>query len=467
VAATASASGSTVPVTPQAPLMPLASYTLAAATGLRGQAGQTLASAASVGFTTRDGAWQAAQLIETGDGEAINPQVATDASGNALAVWQQHDGTRTNIWANRYTAGTGWGTAALIETDNAGAATDPQIAMDANGNALAVWSQFDGSRVNLLANRYTAGTGWGTPTLIESETGNAREPKIAFDAAGNALAVWHQTQGERANLWANRYTAGTGWGTAALIETNDAGSAAQVQLAVGAGGNAIAVWKQHDGRNDSIWSNRYTAGTGWGTAVLVENANDGADQEPQVAIDANGNALAVWSRHAGTRTDVWANRYTADAGWGTPVLIESDDAGSAIHPQLAFDASGNALALWTRQTDGGAVDSVWSNRYTAGTGWGTPAQVGSSHMAFGSRIAFDVNGHALAVGYEVNEGGHYNAWASRYQAGRGWSAPVPLESDHTGAMSGVELAIDANGSALAVWLQVSGARVNILASRFE
>ena len=85
-------------------------------------------------------AWGTAALIETDNaGEAYEPQIALDASGNALAVWQQFDGARYNIWANRYTAATGWGTAALIETDDAGDARDPQIAFDANGNALAVW----------------------------------------------------------------------------------------------------------------------------------------------------------------------------------------------------------------------------------------------------------------------------------------------------------------------------------------
>ena len=47
-----------------------------------------------------------------------------------------------------------WGTAALIETDNAGDASRAQIAFDANGNALAVWQQYDGTRNNIWANRY-------------------------------------------------------------------------------------------------------------------------------------------------------------------------------------------------------------------------------------------------------------------------------------------------------------------------
>jgi len=46
-----------------------------------------------------------------------------------------------------------WGTAALIETDNTGYAWDPQIAMDAGGNALAVWF-LDGTRDSIQANRF-------------------------------------------------------------------------------------------------------------------------------------------------------------------------------------------------------------------------------------------------------------------------------------------------------------------------
>ena len=99
-----------------------------------------------------------------------------------------------------------WGVAATIETDNAGDATDPQIAIDANGNALAVWSQSDGTRTNIMANRYSAASGtWGAAALIETDNGNADSPQIAIDGNGNALAVWPQHDGTRFNIWANRF----------------------------------------------------------------------------------------------------------------------------------------------------------------------------------------------------------------------------------------------------------------------
>ena len=105
--------------------------------------------------------WGTAALLETLNvGGAQDPQIAINASGHAVAVWKQSDGAAMSVYANYYTAGTGWGTAALIETDNAGEALDPQVAVDASGNAVAVWEQSDGTRTNILANRYVAGTGW-------------------------------------------------------------------------------------------------------------------------------------------------------------------------------------------------------------------------------------------------------------------------------------------------------------------
>ena len=62
-----------------------------------------------------------------------------------------------------------WGTAELIKTDSTASATFPQVAFDANGNALAVWREFEVANFNIYSNRYVAATGWGTAELIETE----------------------------------------------------------------------------------------------------------------------------------------------------------------------------------------------------------------------------------------------------------------------------------------------------------
>jgi hypothetical protein len=116
------------------------------------------------------------------------------------------DNSWGNIWANRYVPGTGWGTATVIETDNSGTANTPQVEMNGSGQALAVWSQSDGTRDNIWANRYVPGAGWDTAAPIEIENvGDAVNPEVAINDTGQAMAVWLQSDGTRDNVWANRY----------------------------------------------------------------------------------------------------------------------------------------------------------------------------------------------------------------------------------------------------------------------
>jgi uncharacterized protein YbdZ (MbtH family) len=124
------------------------------------------------------------------------------------AVWIQYDGVRYSIWANRYAVGSGWSVAQLIETDDSGSAYDPQVAADDQGNAIVVWSQSDDTRHDIWTNRYVVGSGWDGAQLVEVyDSGDARYPQVAADDQGNAVAVWHQFDGARYNIYSNQYVA--------------------------------------------------------------------------------------------------------------------------------------------------------------------------------------------------------------------------------------------------------------------
>jgi hypothetical protein len=215
--------------------------------------------------------------------------------------------TSSRIWSNRYTVGTGWGTPEQLETL---AAADSQIAMDANGNALAVWVQGDGTTSYIWSRRYTPGSGWDTAMQVSA--GAATSPQTAFDTHGNALVAWKQSDGTYTHIWSSRYTAQGGWGTPAQVDPVMAANSTDPQIASDTGGNALAVWQQGDGTRTNIWSNRYTADRGWGTAEMIETDNAGDETLPQIAVDAHGNALAVWQQSNGARTDIWSNRFESD-----------------------------------------------------------------------------------------------------------------------------------------------------------
>ena len=326
-------------------------------------------------YTPSDG-WdpEQAEPIGTGDtGDAVQPQVAVDPEGNAIAVWAEFDvdDDRFNIRSSRYEAGMDWGAVETVESDDTGDASAPQVVMDPNGNAIAVWEQFIGNqnRFIIFSARWTSSGGWGTAQSIDDDNaGDAEDPEIAVDAAGNAMAVWQQfddpgSEDPRVDIWSNRYTLSDNrWGTPELVETDDAGDASTPQVAMGPNGDAIAVWVQFDGRRFDIWSNRYTLNVGWGRAERIETEDGGPGSTPQVAMDPNGNALAVWTQFDGVQFSICSNRYTPNGRWGSHQSIDVDDAGRSWQPQVAMDREGNAVAVWAHQTAGGERFDIWSNR---------------------------------------------------------------------------------------------------------
>lgn len=410
-------------------------------------------------------AWGTPTLVETGDaGDALGPKVAIDADGNAIAVWYQDSGTRTDIWANRYASGVGWGTAATLESDDAGDARYPEIAMNASGDAMVVWYQSDGVRFNIWARRYELNTGWGVATVIDNDNvSDARYPQVVVDPTGNAMAVWYQSDGTRNSIWANRYVAGVGWSAAAKIETDDAGHAMRPQIAIDSFGNSIATWDQSDGTRTNIWVNRYVVGEGWGTAGIIETDDAGGATLSTIAAEPSGNAVAVWQQSDGERVNIWANRFVPGTGWGGADTVATNDAGNAVEPDIAMGASGSAIAVW-EQSDG-TRSNIWARRYVSPTGWDTAVIIETDNVddAWEPKIAADSEGNAIAV-WSQSDGTRSNVWGNRYVAGSGWGVATSVDRTDSENAYYPDIAVNASGSAVAVWRQRDAGWSSIWAS---
>jgi hypothetical protein len=306
-------------------------------------------------FTPAAG-WGAPEVIGVGVFSDAAPQVAVDSSGNAVAVWEQWDGTRDTTFANRFTPTAGWGAPEVI-----GVGVAPQVAVDSSGNAVAVGQLLVDGRDTIFANRFTPAAGWGTAEQIADDGEDARGAQVAVDPSGNAVVVWEQSEGgpARYTIFANRFTPAAGWGAAERIETDDGGYAAYAQVAVDPSGNAVAVWQQSEGDRSNIFANRFTPAAGWGAAERIETGDYAA--YAQVAVDPSGNAIAVWQQQGGARDTIWANRFTPAAGWGAAGRIETDDEADAFLAQVAVDPSGNAVVVW-EQSDGTRY-SIWAKRF--------------------------------------------------------------------------------------------------------
>lgn len=362
---------------------------------------------------TQDDRWRSAELISSGGDALPTATVAMHGNGDAVAVWSQFF-VRDNIFTNRYASGVGWGISHRIDDDN-GNGFGPQVSIGSDDSVVAVWVQFDGTRDDVWSNRRTSQGGWGSPERIETNNLlDASGPQVAVDPSGNAMAVWAQSDGIRSDVWYNRYTPAGKWGSARRVENNNAGDAKDPQVGVDAEGVTVAVWSQSDGTTFDIWANRYTPTEGWGNPQRIEADGEGDATEPDVAVGPDGSAVAVWTQFDGANDDVRSNRYTPGIGWGVAERIETIDAGSAEQPRVAIDREGNAVAVW-QQFDG-TNDNVWSNHSTPSRGWGIAQRIDTDGTGIPSdpRIAMNPNGTAVAV-WRVFGGTNHGVWSNRLE----------------------------------------------------
>jgi hypothetical protein len=71
----------------------------------------------------------------------------------------------------------------------------PQVSLEPNGNAVAVWSRTDATPRVIQGAERPAGGGWLPPALISVVGQSANEPQVASDSVGNSVAVWAREDG--------------------------------------------------------------------------------------------------------------------------------------------------------------------------------------------------------------------------------------------------------------------------------
>jgi hypothetical protein len=131
-------------------------------------------------------------------------------------------------------------------------------------------------------------------------------------------------------------------------------------------GNATAVWATPAGLYGVFMESAYKpVGQSWGKPVRIGRATLPADT--QLAGDMSGNVMVVWSSNPDEiGPTVQAAIRSTDGGWQHPVKI-----GRGHSPQVAVDAQGDAIAVWV--DDVGLAPLV---RAVAFTRTGAPAFTG-------------------------------------------------------------------------------------------
>jgi len=157
----------------------------------------------AISFTPQ-GSWGTDTLISnhpTISGNCYSPDVAIDASGNAITVWEQQDGISSSFtFTNRFSGGT-WATSVKTSDNTSPFVADTHVKMDAAGNAIAVWYQADtilnssNFYSTVRSNKYSIGSGWGSASLVSTLLGvdgmsSYPVPRIGMNSSGASFTVW-------------------------------------------------------------------------------------------------------------------------------------------------------------------------------------------------------------------------------------------------------------------------------------
>jgi len=410
-------------------------------------------------------------VIDSHDGVGLNPQVSIGAKGEAVAVWVQSNLGAYKVWANRYVAPGGWEGDLLIGTTDGNAAdltktSQPDVVVDANGAATAAWADYSDPVVRgLVSRRHTTPDGWGARSTIYHGVSTAGDARVAVDGLGNVMAVFSTGTG----AWANYFQPALGWDGAQIID-NVPNAPIGVQVALEPDGNGWAAWSQGPPGSQNIFGNHFSPVSAWGGAARVEEGTLGNALDPQLAVDASGNALFVWKLTSSLRFQVWSNRWDASEGRFTdPVRLDS--AGTAYAPVLASDPQGNGTAAWIQSAQvSGTPLQVAASRYTPGSGWSAPETLAEGDIQSDPRVAMDSQGNAvIAYVQKAPAETSPDAWAHTYSEGA-WSPAVRLSLDPDDPDVCIvcpafqpSVAMDPSGHAVAVWREGP----DIWASTFE
>ena len=214
------------------------------------------------------GAWSdalilAAGAVTTGVGA---PRVAADVNGNAMAVWAQgarnaNNQVVTTLSSKRFANGAWSGTAIPLYTPIVtNELAEVRLAVNGAGQFAAVWAQAASS---VRAAQSNSSGIWAAALVVRSAiTELNSQPQVAIDSQGNLFATWaarDTINTPTPQVWLNQFSPSTGWGAGAVHQTS-ADSTADPRVVMNDRGQAAMGWTRFGIEGSRIISRYFTSG---------------------------------------------------------------------------------------------------------------------------------------------------------------------------------------------------------------
>ncbi|MBS0653871.1 MAG: hypothetical protein JSR39_10165 [Verrucomicrobia bacterium] len=208
-------------------------------------------------------------------------------------------------------------------------------------------------------------------------------------------------------------------------------NASEQAVAIDPNGNVVAVWIEN-----GFVKSSFTPIPGTWSSPPDTVSNAGASS-PLVVMDLNGSATAIWVESGVIK----AATKPLNGSW--PLTPDTLSVNPASSPNLAIDATGNIVAVWLESGVVMSATKLFSGSWSA-----TPDTVSASGASF-PQVAVGNDGTVIAV-WQADLSGTSTVYAAMKTISGSWGAQQSISTANVNSAY-PQISINSSGNAIAVW----------------
>jgi len=271
---------------------------------------------------------------------AYEQKIAMDGQGNAWAIWRQMSGLAKVIQVSRFDAQHGWWpiSQSLTLSDTTKSAYYPVISMNQQGTALACWT-WD----TIVQARINSINTWSLAVNLSGT--DAANPDCFINNAGFATVVWQRFAQEHYQIESASYV--NGYWLPTVVLSDGTRNAYNPHVAMDDAGNAIAVWFESETTSTlRVYSSKRAVGSDWQSPEQLSDSSSMSAKFPQVGMNEQGNAIVLWEQYDGVNWHIASRTGSFASAWSPEIAI-SQLGHDAFDPHVVLNVYGSAIATWT------------------------------------------------------------------------------------------------------------------------
>ena len=303
---------------------------------------------------------------DAGTGLCQAPRVAMDAAGDVAVLWTRRTSQAGDFHVESAVKAAAAAAFQPFETRSpltGDSLCNTSIQMTPGGRVTAIWDYREGVAPSYVAfadrSAPFAIGAWAPFTKLSNLAVVSSEPTLALDDAGNAGATW-LAGGQIVSAFR---------GAAAFSPPKPLSGATTLRgeaVAASPNGDMLAAYVGTSNGNDAIFSARRRPGTEFGDLLPVAVTSPGGRLDsPDIALDDQGNAFAVWQRTVNGESTAQVSAFdpvppaiiaanVPGSGFsGVPASMAAAAVDRMSAPDVSFDFGDGSSA------SGGAVEHIY------------------------------------------------------------------------------------------------------------